>query len=183
MAFACFLRRERYAMHWNGERLHSDLCVTFCCVAIAVKNQNKNIKHSDSKRNAHHFTVLNSKWFDIFHCLHVSFSFSLCFFFFIFISISVFACNALKIISTPRVRHFVGHVTINLAIIRVVNAETKFAWVDGKALIAKKVGKRTSQRSKWETRKKRKHQINNWKYEKSTGAKWSEINSSHLLII
>lgn len=56
-----------------------------------------------------------------------------------------FVCNALKIISTPRVRHFVGHVTINLAIIHAVNAETRFAWVDGKALIVKKVWNLTKQ--------------------------------------
>lgn len=53
--------------------------------------------------------------------------------------IIAFVCNAPKIISTPRVRHFVGHVMISLVIIPAVNAETRFASVDGKALIVKKV--------------------------------------------
>lgn len=114
---------------------------------------------------------LNSKWFDISLCLNVFYFISFYF------AISAFVYNALKIISTPRVRHFVDHVTINLAIIRVVNAETRFAWVDGKALIVKKVGKWTGGREAKKKTNKKQEQNKMTKKNKSF-----EINSSHLFL-
>lgn len=86
--------------------------------------------------------VARTRWFvwscDLFR-FHYEFRIELCFFLFFFLFLLVFVCNARRIISTQRVRHFVDHVTINLDILPVANAETKFAWADGKALIVKKV--------------------------------------------
>lgn len=103
------------------------ICVTFCWTAATA---NITLDGRARRKRGNNFYFLYSAIDLIFH-------FS--------VFCVAFVCNALKIISTPRVRHFVGHVTINLAIIHAVNAETRFAWVDGKALIVKKVWNLTKQ--------------------------------------